>query len=207
MKMVYLPIYYIHLVDFYGKCRSISYTDPMENKNYSQQTHLNTFNKKTRGGLVVFTFSVCWLKASLWSKHVHTSNLGVHLSEMFKVTKKASHLKPVLNVLRFFLSSWDPKTYEWHNDSSTCRWLLPCDSDWVVDHWFFESCQTKYSTQHPWASKHLGFGGIWIPETYIKHRTSGGMTGRLGHTHVGVSVMSKNSGLLNHPISTGHGSL
>ncbi len=27
----------------------------------------------------------------------------------------------------------------------------------------------------PQASKHLGFGGIWTPKTYPKHRTSGGI--------------------------------
>ena len=123
--------------------------------------------KQTRGGLVVFTFSVCWLKASLWSKHVHASNLGVHLSEMFKVTKKASHLNQSWMFCGFFCLLGTPKPMNGIMIHQPGDFYLVILIGWF--HRFFESCQTKYSTQHSWASKHLGFGGIWIPETYIKH--------------------------------------
>ncbi len=68
-----------------GKTNSTLFSNMKQNM--QSNNSFESFKKETWGG-VAFNCSVCWLKASFWSKHVRTSNMGVHLPTMFKVTKR-----------------------------------------------------------------------------------------------------------------------
>lgn len=97
------------------------------------------------GGLVVFNFSVCWLKHGYSSSHNAQSD---NESITVEATNYRDEHLLLFFLLRFSPSSWNPKTYEtcksvglWHVNLrvifTSWFWL----GGFIGFSWFFESCQ------------------------------------------------------------------